>query len=135
MYQEGEVDPRSFFLHNTFWYYMLTKDENFTERIIQRYSELQKTVFNEEYLYAYIDDVVEYLGDAVDRNFDRWGYTFDEEFHLLNSEEREIHSYQEAIGQLKKFLHIRISWLDKNIEILRQYSVESKVKKYNETVN
>lgn len=135
MYQEGEVNPRSFFLHNTFWYYMLTKDEDFTEQIIRRYRELQNTVFNEEFLYAYIDDVVEYLGDAIDRNFAKWGYTFDEEFQLLDTEEREIHSYNEAIGQLKKFLHIRISWLDKNIETLRQYSVESKVKKYNETVN
>ena len=135
MYQEGEVNPRSFFLHNTFWYYMLTKDEDFTEQIIRRYRELQDTVFNEEFLYAYIDDVVEYLGDAIDRNYEKWGYTFDEEFQLLDTEEREIHSYREAIGQLKKFLHIRISWLDKNIETLRQYSVESKVKKYNETVN
>lgn len=135
MYQEGEVNPRSFFLHNTFWYYMLTKDEDFTEQIIRRCRELQNTVFNEEFLYAYIDDVVEYLGDAIDRNFAKWGYTFDEEFQLLDTEEREIHSYNEAIGQLKKFLHIRISWLDKNIETLRQYSVESKVKKYNETVN
>lgn len=135
MYQEGDVHTRSFFLHNTFWYYMLTKDEDFTEQIIKRYRKLQNTVFSEEFLYAYIDDVVEYLGDAVDRNFEKWGYTFDEEFRLLNAEDREIHSYDEAIEQLKRFLHIRISWLDSNIETLRQYSVESKVKKYNETVN
>ena len=79
-------------------------------------------------IYKSYDDFIN-EGDEI-----RWD-TFDEEFRLLNAEDREIHSYDEAIEQLKRFLHIRISWLDSNIETLRQYSVESKVKKYNETVN
>ena len=113
---------------------MLTKDEDFTNQIISRYRQLRKGCLSEEYLMNYIDDTIEYLGPAIDRNFEKWGYSFDSDT-LLEPEERNIHSYEEAVSQLKTFIKERGRWMDDNIESLRQYSAESKVKKYNEVTD
>ena len=43
-----------------------------------------------------------------------------------------IDNYDEVMEQLKEFIHVRGEWMDENIEILRQYSAASKVKKFNE---
>ena len=83
----------------------------------------------------YIDRVVDYLGPAIDRNYEKWGYSFEEEYDLLSPAERNPRSYEEAISQMKEFLHKRIQWLDENIETIRQYSAESRIKKFNENAN
>ena len=57
---------------------MLMKDEKFVEKIIERYRELREGVLSEEYLMDFIDDTEAYLGDAVDRNYSVWGYSFAE---------------------------------------------------------
>ena len=54
---------------------MLIKDEDFTDALIKRYRELRGTFFSEEFLYDYIDSCTDYLGPAVERNFEKWGYT------------------------------------------------------------
>ena len=75
--------------------------------------------------------ILAYLGDAVNRNYEKWGYSFDEKYDYLTPKERNVRSYDEAINQLKDFIVKRGAWLDKNIETLRQYSHESKIKKFN----
>ena len=109
---------------------MMFKDENFVNRVIERYRELRKTYLSEEYLNQYIDDVVAYLGPAIDRNFEVWGYTF-ETYTPLRPKERNPENYQEAISQMKDFIHVRGRWMDENIDILQQYSHPSKNKKFN----
>ena len=131
-YQETSVvQAQHFEMQNKLWFAMLTKDEDFTNQIISRYRQLRKGCLSEEYLMNYIDDTIEYLGPAIDRNFEKWGYSFDSDT-LLEPAERNIHSYEEAVSQLKTFIKERGRWMDDNIESLRQYSAESKVKKYNE---
>ena len=119
-----------FQMQNVVWYFMLMKDESFTESIIDRYRELRKTYLSEEYLLSYIDDVVAYLGPAVERNFEVWGYTF-EDYRPLNPDSRNPDSYEEAVEQLKEFCRERGEWMDENIEALCQYSHPSGNKKYN----
>lgn len=128
-YEETAVEPDGFRFPYNIWYYMLTKDEYFVNRIISRYRELRKSYLSDDYLNQYIDDVIAYLGDAVDRNFDIWGYTFEKK--MLIPSERDLHSYDEAVAQLKDFILKRGQWMDEYIEILRQYSHESKNKKFN----
>ena len=134
-YQESMNNPDHFEMQNCLWYFMLLKDEYFTDRLISRYYQLRKTYFDEDYLNSYIDDVIAYLGPAIDRNYEKWGYTFDREYDLLHPAERNPRSYEEAIADMKAFFHKRIAWMDDNIETLRQYSAESKVKKFNENAN
>lgn len=121
--------PNHFEMQQNIWYYMLTKDEDFTDRIIYRYRQLRKTYLNEQYLNDYIDNVVAYLGPAIERNFEVWGYTFDKE--MIDPPERNPQNFEEAIAQTKDYIHERGEWMDEYIVILSQYSHESKNKKFN----
>lgn len=134
-YRHSQTEPMGFQMQNCLWYVMLFRDEDFTEALVRRYWELRKTYFDPEYLNGYIDDTVEYLGPAIDRNYAVWGYSFAPEEDLLVPTERNPRSYAESIAQMKDFLEKRIAWMDENIESLRQYSAESKVKKFNENAN
>lgn len=113
------------------WYYMLMKDEDFTNRIIRRYHYLRNHYLSDEYLLQYIDSIVEYLGDAVNRNFSVWGYTFEEEFGMLSPSSRNPTSYKQAIKDLKNHIVSRGKFMDEHIETIKQFSHESKVKKFN----
>ena len=50
----------------------------------------------------YIDETVAYLGPAIDRNFDVWGYTF-EEYRPLDPDSRNPEHYEAAVEQMKDF--------------------------------
>ena len=134
-YQESVTPADGFQLNDDLWYWMLIKDKDFSDRVVDRYQSLRKDIFSDEYLDSYIDGVIAYLGDAVDRNYERWGYTFEHNNGLLLPSYRNPHSYNAAIEQLKSFLHKRTVFMDRNIESLQQYSAESKIKKYVENAN
>lgn len=130
-YFEEEISYEGFFLQNRLWYWMLMKDEDFTERIIHRYHELRRGILSEEALDQYIDETLEFLAPALERNDERWG-DVSQQANLLVPGDRNLDSRAAAEGQLKGYLHNRGSWLDEHIELLRQYSAASKVKQYNE---
>lgn len=121
---------QDFTLKNRVWYNMILKDEKFVNEVINRYNELRKTYLNEEYLLNYIDDTIEYLGPAIERNYTVWGYSFIKENGLLIPTERNLTSYKEAIEQYKNAIHERGTWLDKNIYTLYQFCNEAKTKDY-----
>ena len=127
------MNPYGFDMNLQPWYVMLTKCPDFTGQIIDRYRELRKTYLSEEYLNRYIDETVAYLGDAVERNFEKWGYTFETENGLLRPLDRSPQSYEEALELMRTYIHVRGDWLDTNIDSLMQYASESKNKKNNES--
>lgn len=131
-YQESAMPTDEFRINTVLLYQMLFMDRDFTDKVIERYYELRKTVFSEEYLFEFIDDTIDYLGSAIERNYERWGYTFTEEHDLLHPAQRNPRNHDESVKQLKDFLKKRLEFMDENIESLRQYSAESKTKKYNE---
>lgn len=126
------MDPHSFLLMSQPWYLMLTKSEDFVEAIIERYRDLRETYLSDAYINQYIDETVDYLGDAIARNYEKWGYTFGEEEDILKPTERNPRSYEEAIENMKSYIKTRSVWMDANIESLMQYASESKNKKFNE---
>lgn len=111
---------------------MLAKDEAFTEKVIDRYRELRKGILSDDHVKAYMEEVQEYLGCAIDRNFQVWGYTFEPQNDLLKGEGRQISSYDEAVEQYEKRLVSRMGWMDKHIDALYSYSHESVNKKFND---
>ena len=122
---------QEFMMKNKTWFQMLFKDEYFVNRVISRYKELRETLLSEKYLYNYIDETINYLGPSIERNFVKWGDSFTDEKNILKDVEKNPHSYQEAVNDLKKSIHERGEWLDENIESLKQFSHESKVKDFN----
>lgn len=125
-----ELDSEKMQYTDRIWYSQLLKDKDFVDRVVNRYRELRKTVLNEDYLLSYIDSVREYLGDAIDRNYEVWGFSFDpSNLNLrekLYPESRNIRSYEEAINQLKNEIIKRGRWMDENIDTLYQYCQPSK---------
>lgn len=129
-YVESTLTPRRFEMQVNVWFYMLMKDEYFVERLIDRYHELRESYLSGDYLAGYINDVVDYLGPAIDRNFEVWGYTF-EEFRPLQPDERNPADFKKAVRQMKEFIYDRSAWMDEHIDSLLQFSHESKNKKFN----
>ena len=119
-YQEAAIDRETFQLQNGLWFEMIFKDNAFIEQAIERYLELRKTYFSDEYIDGYISDVIAYLGDAIDRNYARWTTAF--QYDLLRPVERNPHSYEEAVQDLREYFSQRGKFMDENIYALRQYS-------------
>ncbi|MBM6904998.1 CotH kinase family protein [Collinsella tanakaei] len=134
-YLEGSSTEVGFVSINKPIVLMLFKDESFTQGCIDRYRELRKGVLSTEYLNSLIDETIEYLGPAIQRNFSVWGYSFDpnqvDDNNRLFPLDRNPASYEEAVEDLKSYMDRRLSWLDDHIENLKQYSHESAVKRYN----
>ena len=128
-YRQPVTEPQHFEMQNTVWYYMLTKDEAFIEALIDRYERLRESYLSDEYIETYIDETIAYLGPAIERNFQVWGYTMD--LQMISPEERNPRTYEEAVEQLKEFCRERGEWMDEHIDILYQYCHESKVKRFN----
>lgn len=116
------------------WYEMLLRDEYFVERVIDRYHDLRKTYLNEDYILEYIDETISYLGNAIERNYTVWGHTFEREHQKAGVSRRPIElnptSYDQAVEELREVIKTRGAWLDKYIEIIYQYSHESKIKQF-----
>ena len=116
-----------YFTTNRIWYEMLFKDEKFVRKVQKRYKELRKTLLSEQYIIDYIDKTIDYLGEAINRNYEIWGYSFEREnqaarFEYLKPVERNPQSYEEAVKSYKDFIIERGKWIDNNIESLKQYS-------------
>lgn len=131
-YVEELYSPQDFLFQDKAWYDLLLKDEKFVEKVISRYKELRKSYLSDDYIQNYIDDTVSYLGSAIGRNFGVWGYTFTTPNvpGMLKPDDRNYHSYNEALEQYKEFLKDRGEWLDDNIESLKQFSHPSIKKDY-----
>lgn len=124
------VNPDGFVMSNRPYYFMLFKDEAFVNRVISRYEELRKTYLSDEYLMDYIDETLEYLGPAAERNNTRWREAMTE-WEPLQPAERNLHSQEEAVTQLKEWLLKRGKWMDENIDSLQAVAHPSRNKRYN----
>ena len=97
-----------------FWWELLWEDENFKLKTAERYSALRSTIFSTNNINSIIDSIVNHIGPAVDRNFNRWAllgnyvwpnyYVFD--------------TYEEEINYLKSWTAERLEWMDSEILLL-----------------
>lgn len=100
------------------WFERLWQDEAFRERVCERYVQLRKTTLSDEHIAEKIASYQEELGEAVDRNFKVWGYSFKENLLAGTSKEgtaRDIRSYEEAMKQLTDTIRERLAYLDKEL--------------------
>lgn len=99
-------DVEGFRMYNTIWFDQLFKDRYFVDTYIKRYQYLRKNILSEEHLYQLIDEAVEELGNAIQRNNAKWNPTMTEE------------SYKNEIKQIKDYIAKRANWIDHNTAIL-----------------
>ncbi len=129
-YQEQEFGAESFFMVKRAWYFMLFKNEEFTGQVLRRYEQLRRTFLSDEYLMGYIDETLAFLGPALERNNQRWAAEI-AGWNGLADVERNLHSHEAAVEQLKEWLLKRGAWLDSNMHTLQQYAHPSRNKSFN----
>ncbi len=112
-YQWFREDFDEFLLLEVPWFDRLLTDRAFVDRVIERYTELRKGVLSEEHMLALLDGTNALLGDAIERNYKVWGYSF--RLNLLTGSGRDIRSYEEAVVQLKNAISLRFAFLDEHI--------------------
>lgn len=106
-----EFDDR--YLSNSAWFDQLEKDPYFMDLVKDRYRELRGNLLSEEYLYRKLDEYQAYLGEAIDRNFEVWGFSFYQNLLINDTDtERDIRSYEQAVAQLENAIHERLLHLD-----------------------
>ena len=135
-YEHPMNTPETFLLQDSRWYEYLMKDESFVDQVVKRYWELRESYFDEKYLLDYIDETIAYLGPAIGRNYEKWGYSFESEYNGVNYDylepvERNPRNYEEAVEQLKDCIKQRIVHMDTHIDRLYSLCHESINKKYN----
>jgi len=123
------------------WFDRLMMSPYFTERVINRWHELRRDLLSEDRLLQYMDEVEQWLGSAIDRNFEVWGFSFDYNNLSLLARRRprsedaalgvtvaELNpaSFEEAMEQMREVIINRGLWMDANIETLRKYSHPSR---------
>ena len=100
------------------WFERLWQDETFRERVCERYGQLRKTTLSDEHIADKIASYQEELGEAVDRNFKVWGYSFEENLLVGKNKtgtSRDIGSYDEAMKQLTDTIRERLAYLDNEL--------------------
>lgn len=118
-YQEVPVETDQWLLPSNSWFDQLVKDRSFVDRVRQRYRELRRGPLSEKHLYEQIEQFQAELGEAVDRNYAIWSCVFQDS--MTNEPEREIHSYEEAIAQLRDCIHARLEFMDTHLTELYQF--------------
>ncbi|MDO5336032.1 MAG: CotH kinase family protein [Eubacteriales bacterium] len=121
------VDTAGFYTVENSWLDRICEDRDFIDRVIERYRVLREGILSEEHIQELLDSYEAELGDAIERNFKIWEYSFEENLLVgkkADGGERDITSYEQAMEQLTSTIHKRLLWLDEHIEDLYQYCVE-----------
>lgn len=103
------------------WFDRLVQDRMFVERIQERYFKLRRDVLSDEHISSMIRQYRSELGDAAERNFMVWGFTFDIVLYTDNT--RELKSYDMAMEQLTAAIDERLEFMDQHIKDLYRYCI------------
>ncbi len=137
----SELPADEFVLTSHGWFVPLLRSDDFVERVIGRYRLLRQGLLSDEHLLRYIEETHAYLGSAIDRNFDVWGYSFDSnqlsigqyrlpEDRLKRTPEniRAMNptSFEEATQWMIDYMLAHGHFMDNHIDALRQYCADSK---------
>lgn len=97
------------------WYSRLLQDREFVDALIAKWQQLRQGILAEEAMLRYLDETEQYLGEAIMRNNQRWGYAFAKAMLIGD---RDSFTYEEAREQFRDFLVRRGRYLDQNLDRL-----------------
>lgn len=95
------------------WWARMMDDFSYRASFAARWKELRKGPFSTDSIMSYMDNTILFLGEAVDRNFERWpiiGEYVWPNYFVGNS-------YEEEVGYLKDWITRRVNWMDANIMV------------------
>lgn len=105
------------------WFERLIMDEYFQNLVVERYEELRKSYFSDEYMEKFIDETYAFLGNASDRDFQRWNADYKANHLLVETENSEgifIKRNEETVDgeiqRIKDRLRIHSEWLDEALK-------------------
>lgn len=96
------------------WWARLMQDEGYTEDFNTRWHTLRAGVLKTENLMAYLDDTIAYMGEAIDRNFQRWPILGQPVWPVFDPWGQ---TYDEEVTYFKTWLNDRLEWMDANIAL------------------
>ena len=112
----NQICPGDFWVNHVWWARMLS-DTAFTNKLESRWFSLRQSVFSDDNWNSTIDSLVMHVGDAADRNFERWptigSWIWPNSF--------VGQTYQSEVNYLKNWVKDRLNWIDENIEGLSTF--------------
>jgi hypothetical protein len=100
------------------WWARLMEDLSYRGVFISRWKELRKGAFHSDSIMMYLDNTIEYLDEAIDRNYTRWPvlgqYVWPNYFIG--------ETYEDEVSYLKEWITERVNWIDANIMIAENVS-------------
>ena len=100
------------------WWARLMEDPGYRGVFVARWKELRKGAFHTDSIMMYLDDTIESLGEAIDRNFDRWpilGQYVWPNYYIGET-------YTDEVEFLKEWIMERVNWIDANIMVAENVS-------------
>ncbi len=92
----------------TYWFERLMEDEMYRNKVYCRWTKFRETIYSDENVLGIIDSCVSVLGDAVDRNYEKYpilGKYFWPALYWPDT-------YEEEVDMLKTWLIDRLEWMD-----------------------
>ncbi|TVR18768.1 MAG: T9SS C-terminal target domain-containing protein [Balneolaceae bacterium] len=93
------------------WYVRLMKDENYRQRMNERWWQLRQGVFSNSHLMGLINDNYQLLQEAQVRNFERWptlGTYVWPNWYVGQT-------YRDEVDWMKNWLRQRVNWMDRQM--------------------
>ena len=103
-----------------FWWYRIWDDETFTTAFNQRWQGLRQTIFSFDHIMNTIDSAVAVIGEAQDRNFQRWPIL--NEYVWPNAYVGG--SYESELDYLKNWITDRLDWMDQQTIVSDEMTVD-----------
>ena len=114
-YPEYILDGTGFETINNSWLDRVSQDPVFIDRVVERYRQLRQTTLSQEHIDELLKSYQDQLGEAIDRNFQIWGSSFEDNILVgknAQGQSRDIRSYDEAMEQLNTMIGKRLEFLD-----------------------
>ncbi len=91
-----------------YWYERLMEDYDYRNQVYCRWTKFRETIYSDENIEGIIDSCVTVLGDAVNRNYDRYPILGEYFWPAIYYPD----TYEEEVDFLKDWLLDRLLWMD-----------------------
>ncbi|WP_286200822.1 CotH kinase family protein [[Clostridium] symbiosum] len=126
-YTKEMLEVRETALPNAPWFDSLLRDEDFVNKVVERYGELRKNILSEGKLYDKIDKAASFIEKPVKRDLSRWSALYSNPMQLNEEKgtgiivDRETSTWEKEIERLKDVMRLHGDFLDSDITQLYRF--------------